>query len=425
LNAPVVEQTVTGQRLGGTMAAATGEVEFRHGWQAVLACFGVAIFAWGFGFYGQSVYLAELHRLRGWPTSIIGAATTCFYLAGALLVPFVQRTLDRIGPRGLLAGGVLVIGAGALWFASASAEWQLFGAGLVMAVGWAGTSTTAIATTLAMWFDRRRGFAISLALNGASASGFTVAPLLVLLSQTIGLRFAVLDAVLAGWVILLPLVAWCLRRAPAATAARPGARLGGSAALRDGHFWSVALPFALAIAAQVGFIVHMVAFLLPLLGRDGTSLGVTGSSAAAMIGRLALGGVIDRLPRRGTSAVCFLSQALGLGLLLIWPGSEVAIYTGILLFGLSVGNVITLPAVIVQAEFPAASFGTIIGLSGAIGQFTLAFAPGLFGLLHDATGGYAAVLVICMALQASGAVILLAYRRRSGTSIHRPSATLR
>ena len=289
-----------------TTAAAPREAEFARGWRAVLACFCVAIFAWGFGFYGQSVYLAELHRLRGWPTAVIGAATTVFYLVGALLVPFVQRVLDRIGARGLLAGGVLILGVGALWFANAAAEWQLFAAGLVLAVGWAGTSTTAIATTLALWFDRRRGFAISLALNGASASGFTVAPILVLLSQTIGLRAAVLDTVLVGWAILFPLIFWCARRngAAGAAAVRSGARVGHSAALRDGHFWSVALPFALAIAAQVGFIVHMVAFLLPLLGRDGTSLAVTCSSALAMVGRLALGTVIDRLPRRGVSAAC-------------------------------------------------------------------------------------------------------------------------
>src|SRR5262249_35628809 len=141
--------------------------------------------------------------------------------------------------------------------------------------------------------------------------------------------------------------------------------------------------FALAIAAQVGFIVHMVALLLPLLGSGGTGLAVTLSSLSAMVGRLALWTVMDRLPRRGTAALCFLSQASGLGLLLACPGSVPAAYAGIVLFGLSVGNVITLPAVIVQAEFPAASFGAIMGLSGAISQFALAFAPGVFGVLHD------------------------------------------
>jgi predicted MFS family arabinose efflux permease len=164
------------------------------------------------------------------------------------------------------------------------------------------------------------------------------------------------------------------------------------------------------IAAQVGFIVHMVAYLLPLLGAAGTSIAVTGSSLAAMVGRLVLGTVIDRMPRRATTAVCFASQAVGLGLLLVFPQSTAAIYGGIVLFGLSVGNVITLPAVIVHAEFNAASFGLIIGLGGAISQFALALAPGLFGLLHDATGGYAAVLLVCIALQALGAVLVLCRR---------------
>jgi predicted MFS family arabinose efflux permease len=311
-----------------------------------------------------------------------------------------------------LIGGILLLGFGAIAFAGATAEWQLFAAGLVMAAGWAGSSSTAIATTLALWFDRRRGFAISLALNGASMSGFTVAPLLVQLSQTIGLRSAVEGTVLAGWVVLLPIVWFCVRPARSSMPRRgSGARRGGRReALRDWRFWSLALPFALAIAAQVGFIVHMVAFLLPVLGREGTSLAVTASSASAMVGRLALGGAIDRLPRRAAAALCFLSQAAGLALLLACPGSVFAVYAGIVLFGLSVGNVITLPAVIAQAEFPAEAFGLIIGLSGAVAQFTLALAPGLFGLVHDASGGYGVVLALCMGLQVIGAALLFAFR---------------
>lgn len=399
------------------MITAAPETEFRRGWPVALACFCVAVFAWGFGFYGQSVFLAELHRTHGWPTSTIGAATTVFYFGGALLIPFIHQTLDRTGPRFLLIGGVLLMGLGAAGFSNAAEPWQLFAAGLVMAAGWAASSGPAIATILALWFDRRRGFAISLALNGASASGFTIAPLLVQLSHTIGLRRAVVEVVLVGWIVVIPIILWCARpRATAsssvgtATSARRGPEHSRWETLRDWHFWSIALPFALAIAAQVGFIVHMVALLLPLLGVAGTSIAVTSSSLAAMVGRLALGTVIDRLPRRGTTAICFTSQAFGLGLLLVFPHSAAAIYAGIAVFGLSVGNVITLPAVIVHAEFNAASFGLIIGLSGAISQFALAFGPGVFGLLHDATGDYNAVLLVCIALQilASGLVL---YRR--------------
>jgi 4-amino-4-deoxy-L-arabinose transferase-like glycosyltransferase len=48
------------------------------GWLIVLVCFLLATFGWGLGFYGQRVYVAELHRLHGWPASLISSGTT-FY----------------------------------------------------------------------------------------------------------------------------------------------------------------------------------------------------------------------------------------------------------------------------------------------------------------------------------------------------------
>jgi MFS family permease len=392
------------------------EQEFRRGWPVVVACFCTAVFAWGFGFYGQAVYLAELQRLHGWPAALISGATTCFYLAGAGLMALMHHAIDRFGPRVVLAGGTLLLGAGAVMLSQVAAPWQMFAYVVPMAAGWAGTTTVTIATTLSLWFDRRRGLAISLALNGASAAGFTIAPLLVALSHSIGFTIAVPVVALAGLALVLPVVLVAMRHAPPmhAHAARPGLTAMSDArpeirshaqALRSARFWSISAPFALAIAAQVGFIVHQVAFLLPRLGPSGTGLAVGCAAFAAMAGRLTLGSVVDRLNQRLTSAASFASQAIGLGLLLVLPDRAMALYGGCVLFGLSVGNVITLPALLIQREFSPASFGLVIGLSTAIGQFALALAPGLFGVLHDATGGYAAVLVVCMALQVGAAVL--------------------
>ena len=71
--------------------ATTDETSARYeGWRIVVVCFLVATFGWGLGFYGQTVYLAELHRLHGWPASLISSATTFFYLFGAVIVAFVS-----------------------------------------------------------------------------------------------------------------------------------------------------------------------------------------------------------------------------------------------------------------------------------------------------------------------------------------------
>ena len=111
----------------------TAPSELRQNRPAVLACFATATFAWGFGFYGQSVYLAELQRLRGWSASTISGASTLFYLAGALALVRVHAALARFGPRPVLAGGVLLLGLGASAFASSTSPWQLYAAALLMA----------------------------------------------------------------------------------------------------------------------------------------------------------------------------------------------------------------------------------------------------------------------------------------------------
>jgi predicted MFS family arabinose efflux permease len=401
--------------MSAVSVASRRRTELSRYWPLVLACFATAVFAWGFGFYGQSVYLAELRRAHGWSTAVIASSTTAFYLVGALLLTRIHAILDRLGPRGVLIGGVMLLGGGAVLLSRSQSQWHLYVGASVMAAGWAATSVTAISTTLALFFDSQRGLAISLALNGASAAGFTVAPVLVTLSSRVGLAGAVTDTVLVLLAALIPLILVCVGRPVQQTSTPHAAAVAASGqpvlattgqALRDPRFWSIAAPFALVLAAQVGVIVHLVALLLPHLGARGTAVAVSIVAGAAMAGRLGLGFVIDRLNQRRASAISFASQAVALGLMVALPDWPTALYGACLLFGLSVGNVITLPSLIVQREFASRSFGLVIGLSTAVGQLTYAFAPALIGALHDAFDGYGPALMLCMALELIAALMI-------------------
>ena len=385
-------------------------------WAVVFACFVVAVFGWGFGFYGQAVYLAELHRTRGWSASLISSATTVYYLFGAVLLALVHDAITRLGSRLVMLGGAALLGLGATAVGLATQPWQLYAASLVMAFGWAATSSTAITTTIALWFDARRGLAISLASNGASAAGFTVAPMLVYLSSRYGLAASVAGVAGALWLLLLPTILFGLRRpragaadthAAGAAATVPHVAARRQDVLRSLGFWTIAGPFALALAAQVGYLTHQVAFLLPTLGAERTGLAIAYGSIAAMSGRVGLGLVVDRLNQRIVTAVSLLSQALALAAMVSWHGNATVLFLGSILFGLSVGNVITLPALIVQREFDARSFGMVIGLSTAIGQVTYAFGPALLGVIRDAVGSYGAALGLCMTLEVVAALAVL------------------
>lgn len=269
--------------------------ELRRGWPVIVACFFVAVHAWTYGFYGLSAFVAAFQVERGWSSALTSGATSAFYLLGAVVLTRAPGLVGRLGPRAVLIGGSVVLSLGAVVAARAQAPWQLVAGFLVLGVGWACTSVAAISAVIALWFDARRGMAMSLALNGASVAGFTLAPALVWLTDRHGLAWAgtTLALGMLGVVVPLVLVAFRGPRPVLAAAMASGAEAdlaGQGAALRDARFWWIAGPFALVIMAQVGLVVHLVAMLLPRLGAGGAGVALGVVAVCAVAGRLGLGG---------------------------------------------------------------------------------------------------------------------------------------
>ncbi|KQT12771.1 MULTISPECIES: MFS transporter [Bradyrhizobium] len=384
-----------------------------EGWRIVAVCFLLATFGWGLGFYGQSVYVAELQRARGWPTSLISSGTTFFYLFGALLVVFVGEAVRKYGPRLCLIAGTLAMAAAAVAIGAVREPWQLYLANAVLAFGWAGTSLGMITNTISLWFDHRRGMAISLALNGASFGGIAGVPLLVMLIGHVGFASAMYAAAGAMLVLLLPVILLLVGRPPdrhgrhATAKARPQSSTQIRAwALRDVGFLTVTTAFALVLFAQVGFIVHLISFLDPVIGRERAALAVAVLTAMAVVGRVLFSLVIDRLDQRLASALSFLSQAAAL-LVVINLHDDYVLIAACAVFGFSVGNLITLPSLIVQQEFESAAFGVLISLNTAINQVTYAFGPGVVGALRDWSGGYSLPFYLCIVLEVMAAALIM------------------
>ncbi len=399
---------------------AVDESSIRYdGWRIVAVCFLVATFGWAFGFYGQSVYLAELHRIHGWPTSLISTATTFFYLFGALLVAFVSEAIRAFGPRNCMLAGVAVMASAVALIGQVAAPWQLYAVNALLAFGWAGTSLGMITNTLGLWFDSKRGMAISLALNGASFGGIVGVPLIVTAIGRFGFPDAMIAAAIVMVVLLVPVIVICVGRPPdrigavvtSAAADAPSATRIRAQAFRDAAFLSVSIAFALVLFAQVGFIVHLISFLDPVIGREHAAIAVALMTAMAVVGRVLFSTVIDRLNQRLASAISFVSQAVALAVIINLQ-NDIALMAACALFGFSVGNLITLPALIVQREFDPRSFGVLVSLITAINQITYAFGPGVIGLLRDASGSYSLPFYGCIALELTAAVLIMVRGRR-------------
>jgi MFS family permease len=294
-----------------------------------------------------------------------------------------------------------------------------------MSVGWATMSGAAINIIVAPWFDKRRGLAVSWALNGASAGGIIIAPLLIFLTTRFGFAVAIESVSASMLTILIPVAMLVLRQkradehdpvegapdAEKASIVSPGEPSGFrlTTVLSSTAFISISVPFALGLTAQVGFLTHQIAFLAPTTGTVAAGWAVSMTTFAAVLGRIATGYVVDRFDRRAVACGNFIVQMLGMAILAN-ATTPAMLYLGCVLFGLGVGNTTSLPGLLVQQDFPKQHFARMVSLVVAINQFSFAFGPSLLGQLEHAEGSYSVGLLVCLSMEAVAAIIVISPR---------------
>jgi MFS family permease len=388
------------------------------GWRVVIACFAMTFFGFGFGFYGHSVYLAALTMRNGSDApriavSTVSAAVTVYYLTAAAIMVLISDLVARLGPRLFAAIGAMMMGVSLFLIARIRTVFDLFVAYLAMAPAFAMLTNAAVANIVALWFNKKRGLAMSVALTGGGVGGLAIVPTLVRLSSKLSFPIALQLIAAVTIPILVMTIALCIRlptweeAKTAAPVGNQGARpLTRLQALASVHYWTIAAPLMLAIMVQVGFVVHQVSFLFPVLGRDGAGLAVFLTALMAATSRVVVGFFIDRLDQRTVGALLLAAQASALFAMLKFSSPHVA-YLASAVFGFAVGVMIMLPVLIIQRECPSSAFGMLSGLTLAIIQTGNAFGPSLLGWLRDATGSYAVPIFACMVLEISALAIIV------------------
>jgi MFS family permease len=401
------------------------------GWKVVVTAFIVATFTFGVGYYGPPVFLNVLHQQRGWPVSLVSSAITVHFLVSALLVTRLPAAHQRFGIASITIAGTAVLAIGMLCWSMACAPWHLFAAATISGTGWAATSGAAIIAMVSPWFDRRRAIALGHALNGTSVGGVLFAPLWVTLIAAVGFTPAVALVGMGMCVVLGPLIWRYLRPTPASLGLAPD---GGNAAsytpntVPASHpagsvtalysslaFATLSASFALGMFAQVGTIAHLMTRLSPILGPADAAAALSVTTASAVIGRMLLGTVLGDADRRMVAAANFVIQACGVTLLAVGRAATM-IVPGCILFGLGVGNLLTLLPLIAQREFPPETVFRVVALVTAVNQALFAFAPATFGILREVSGSYVVPFLTAAVVQVLAAFLIVLGRRPAPAS---------
>jgi len=396
-----------------------------YGWRVVGAAFVLAFFGWGLGFYGPPVYLHAVREARGFSLAVVSTAVTVHYLAGAVVAANVPALYRRFGLPAVTVAAAILLAAGICGWAIAREPWQLFVATLVSGAGWAAMGGVAVNAIVSPWFVRTRPAALGTAYNGASFAGLIFSPLWVFAIALIGFPAAAAVIGVATIVTVALLAEKFFARtpqqmglspdgdatgAPAAPVTSPRAKpLPGSLLWRDLGFVTLAAGAALSLFAQIGLITHLYSLLVPALGTQWAGLVMGIGTGAGMGGRLIVGWAMPAsADRRLVACLSCAVQIAGTLTLIAAAGTNIPLLlVGVLLFGVGIGNVTSMPPLIAQVEFVKDDVPRVVALVVAIGQGTYAFAPAAFGLIRElSNGSYAFAGAALIYLLAIGALLV-------------------
>ena len=195
-----------------------------------------------------------------------------------------------------------------------------------------------------------------------------------------------------------------------------------SSVVRSGRFLTISIPFALALAAQVGVLTHQLPYLSPILGTVAAGWAVSLTAFAAVTGRTIAGLFVDKLDRRITACGNFLVQIGGRRPRCQPDRADALSRLRPLRVGGRQHDLVAgpdRPPGISQPPLRADRQPRV-----AINQFTFAFGPSLLGYLRQRTGGYTIPLIACIVIEAVAAFIVilpvLAQSRRKQPLSRRP-----
>ena len=392
------------------------------GWRMVLALAVTETVSFGILFYAFTVFVEPMRAELGWSTATITGGFSIGLVTSGLMAPLAGRWVDRHGPRGLMTVGSLVATLGLVaWSQVATplgfhALWACIGAANAMVL-----YEPAFAL-IAVWFDRRRGAALTLLTFVAGFASVIFVPLAGLLVERLGWRDTLLALAAVQLVVTTPLHALVLRRSPAdvgqevdggapAPRARPRLRarppapvLSAPEAFATRAFVRLTFAFTASMAVIMALGVHLV----PLLTRR----GLDPLEAAAAVGAIGLVALPGRLvftplgsvwPRGLVTAAIFVLQALGLIALLALPG-PLGVWTFVVLYGAGFGAITPARAALVAESFGPRAYGTIAGRMTFVGTAARAAAPVGFGALVTAGAPDAFALATALALLVMAAV---------------------
>src|SRR5437016_4342930 len=385
----------------------------------------------GLALYGLPLYYDFMVREFGWSRTMVTSGNAVSKLVVGPVFGFgAGWIVDRFGPRRLMMAGILMAGIALVGLGAISALWMFYFFYLLNALGYVCGGPLPNQVLLSRWFDRTRGTAMGFAYLGIGIGGALVPLLANWLTQHVGWRGSL--QVLGVLIVLIALpLAYFVREdpaglksktrptydsaapraprtpAPLAPPAPPAPLAPVSAVLRSPAFYLLALGSMCSIAAVGGTNQHLKLFLSLDRGySQGEAARVISLVLACSIaGRLLMGWLADRVPKKFVMLMIYLLVASSIPLLLV-GSSQAPMYAFAVIFGIALGGEYMIIPLMAGELFGVTVLGRVLGIVLTADGVAEATAPMLVGYLRDRSGAYDIGFFMLIAAALMGAVAI-------------------
>lgn len=359
----------------------------------------------------------------GWSRSLISTAGAIALIIMAVTAPVAGDFIDRFGPRKLLTGGFVILGAGLALTTVSTAPWQLLlNFGIISGVGFGVVGASVFFAAVAPYFVRRRGFAMAVVDSGSTVGPLLLVPLAALMLPGFGWRYEFIAASI-GCLLMAPIALWLLpkdsgKNDPEQDASHEPMRARLIYLVRSPTFNLLFWSFLLCGFTSSGVIeTHFLPYAA-ICGFGGvTAAGAYGLlSGINLVGVLVAGWLSDRMSRPMLLAAIYAVRSLTF-ILLMQMGNDLSLlYAFSVIFGLFDYATAPVVASLVASHLGVRVMGLSMGLLSA--GHSLGAALGAFagGVAFDVLGSYRWLWILSVSMALLAALIAAFIKKNPGLS---------
>lgn len=393
----------------------TETADGRPRWQQIYVA-AVSFFALfsivGLALYGLPFFYDHMVTDFGWSrTQVTSGNAISKLIVGPLFGFAAGYLIDKVGPRRVMLVGILMAGTALIGLSYTSSLWMFYMFYLFNAFGYLLGGPLPNQVLISRWFDKARGKAMGIAYVGIGVGG-TIVPLLAVALinsfgwqgalRAIGVLIILISFPMAFFVSDTPTDEASVSRASAAASVPLGA------VLRNKYFYLLAIGSMCSIGAVGGTNQHLKLFFSLDLGIDEGRIAAIVSLvlASSIAGRLFMGWLADRLPRKYVMLLIYSLVAASIPLLFIshHPG---LIYLFAVIFGVALGGDYMIIPLMAADLFGVRVLGRVMGIVLTADGVAEATVPMLVGYLRDTGESYAVGFSTLIGLAVVGALAVL------------------